>query len=202
MQSQTKNERAKKTLTSRDRQAIATKQRIYEVGINLIQQHGFDGIKINQIAKAAGVSVGTFYHYYTSKLDLFMDLYRAADAYYEETVAVLLEPLGLKDKIQRFFQEYCTIAENTGVDLIRKMYIPDNTLFLARSQGMHQVLLQTVDSAGSEKGLSLKKTSQEHSDDLFLIARGVIFDWALRGGEYDLKEKMKQMLDLYLKEWF
>lgn len=202
MQSQIKNKREKKTLTNRDRQAIATKQRIYEVGIDLIQQHGFDGIKVNQIAKAAGVSVGTFYHYYTSKLDLFMDLYRAADAYYEETVADLLEPFDLKEKIQRFFQEYCMIAEHNGVDLIRKMYIPDNTLFLARSQGMHQVLLQIINCSSSENGFSLEKTSQEHSDDLFLIARGVIFDWALRDGGYDLKEKMRQMLDLYLKEWF
>lgn len=202
MQSHTKNKRTKKTLTSRDRQAIATKQRIYEVGIDLIQQHGFDSIKVNQIAKAAGVSVGTFYHYYTSKLDLFMDLYRVADTYYEETVAGLLEPLDFREKIQHFFQEYCMIAEHNGVDLIRKMYIPDNTLFLARSQGMHQVLLQMLDSASIKNGFSTEKTSQQHSDDLFLIARGVIFDWALRDGEYDLKEKMRQMLDLYLKAWF
>lgn len=58
----------KKKLTSRDRQAIATKKKIYDTGVSLLQQYGFDGVNVSQIAKKAGVSVGTFYHYYTSKM--------------------------------------------------------------------------------------------------------------------------------------
>ena len=59
----------KQKMTSRDIQAQATKDKIYKVGIELIQKYGIDGVNVTQIAKAAGVSVGTFYHYYTSKLD-------------------------------------------------------------------------------------------------------------------------------------
>ena len=36
------------------------------------------------------------------------------------------------------------------------------------------------------------------SDELFLVARGVIFDWALHDGKYDLKSRMERMLDIYL----
>ena len=36
------------------------------------------------------------------------------------------------------------------------------------------------------------------ADELFLIARGVIFDWALHQGEYDLAKKMEKILRIYI----
>lgn len=191
----------KKKLTSRDRQAIATKKKIYDTGVKLLQEYGFDGVNVSQIAKKAGVSVGTFYHYYTSKLDLFMDLYKAADSYYEEEIAEQVTALPYREKIIFFFREYCLLAEKNGVELTRKMYVPGNTLFLGRTDGMHRVLLEILQreqEEGASTAGGTKKTPQETADDLFLIARGVIFDWALRDGSYDLKEKMESMLRVYL----
>lgn len=189
----------KKKLTSRDKQAIATKKKIYKTGIALFQEHGFDGVNVSQIAKSAGVSVGTFYHYYTSKLDLIMDLYRGADTYFEEEVTASAQKLPFREQIKYFFHEYCAMAERNGIELTRKMYVPDNTLFLSRTQGMHQVLLDLIDAAQSAGRFSAEKTPQAVSDELFLIARGVIFDWALREGAYNLQEKMEAMLDIYLQ---
>ncbi len=217
-----------KKLTNRDKQAIATKKKIYEAGIQLLQKQGFDQANVSQIAKSAGVSVGTFYHYYTSKLDLFMDLYRTADTYYEETISQQLSGLPFQKQVILFFREYCQLAENNDVELTRKMYVPDNSLFLGRSQGMHQVLLEIIENAMAEgiiksnacghnpssdvselpqgsarpappKTSHGKSFAQQIADDLFLIARGVIFDWALRSGEYDLKKKMEDMLMVYVE---
>lgn len=188
----------KKKLTNRDRQAIATKKKIYRTGVSLIRKHGFDGVNVTQIAKKAGVSVGSFYHYYTSKLDLFMDLYRSADTYYENEVACRVAELPFREQIKLFFREYCLMAQDNGVQLTKKMYVPDNDLFLSRTQGMHQVLLDILADGQRKGAVKKEKTPQEISDDLFLIARGVIFDWALRDGAYDLLEKMDTMLDIYL----
>ena len=107
----------KQKMTSRDIQAQATKDKIYKVGIELIQKYGIDGVNVTQIAKAAGVSVGTFYHYYTSKLDLFMDLYRSADAYYENQLAGQIRHMAFDEQIQAFFLQYASMAENNGVGL-------------------------------------------------------------------------------------
>lgn len=200
----------KKKLTSRDRQAIATKKKIYDTGVSLLQQYGFDGVNVSQIAKKAGVSVGTFYHYYTSKLDLFMELYKTADTYYEEEIAEQAKTLPYREKIIFFFREYGLLAEKNGVELTRKMYVAGNTLFLGRTEGMHQVLLDIIQQEQEDQGQpeepeegasdtnGTKKTPRETADDLFLIARGVIFDWALRNGAYDLQEKMEAMLRVYL----
>ncbi|MBP2657235.1 MAG: transcriptional regulator, TetR family, partial [Firmicutes bacterium] len=42
-------------LTSRAKQAVETKNRIYECGVNLIGKYGFDQITVEQIASEAGV---------------------------------------------------------------------------------------------------------------------------------------------------
>ena len=187
-----------KQMTSRDKQAQATKNKIYKVGIRLIQKHGLDGINVNQIAKAAGISVGTFYHYYKSKLDLFMDLYRSADAHYENELAVQINGLPFDEKIQAFFKDYAAMAETNGVHLTQKMYIPENTLFISEDRGMHTVLINTISDAQKEGLCSVSKSPEDMADELFLIARGVISDWALHEGSYDLKAKMKEMLSVYI----
>ena len=188
----------KKQMTSRDKQAQATKNKIYKVGIKLIQKHGLDGINVSQIAKAAGISVGTFYHYYKSKLDLFMDLYRSADARYENELAVQISELPFDEKIHAFFRDYAEMAEKNGVQLTQKMYIPENTLFISEDRAMHTILKNAISDAQKEGLCSVSKSPGDTANDLFLIARGVIFDWARHDGSYDLKEKTKEMLSVYI----
>ena len=83
----------------RSRRWDATHQRIYEVALTLFQEHGFEQVHVGQIAKAAGVSVPTFYAHYPSKEHLVMQLPTAHD------FAVLLadQPteLALADRFRR-----------------------------------------------------------------------------------------------------
>ena len=187
-----------KKLTNRDKQAIATRKKIYKIGIKLIQKHGIDGVGVSQIAKAAGVSVGTFYHYYKSKLDLFMDIYRQADDFYEQELAPQLEALPFEEKIQVFFREYAAMAERNGVQLTQKMYIPENTLFISRDTGMHKVLQAVIAEAQASGKCTSTLMPEDLAAELFITARGVVFDWALHEGQYDMKEKMEKMLGIYI----
>ena len=63
----------------RSRRWDATHQRIYEIALTLFQDHGFEQVSVGQIAKAAGVSVPTFYAHYPSKEHLVMQLPTAHD---------------------------------------------------------------------------------------------------------------------------
>jgi AcrR family transcriptional regulator len=63
----------------RSRRWEATHQRIYAVALTLFQDHGFEQVSVGQIAKAAGVSVPTFYAHYPSKEHLVMQLPTAHD---------------------------------------------------------------------------------------------------------------------------
>jgi AcrR family transcriptional regulator len=55
-----------KRITSRQAQAIKTRNKILKTTIDLMQKKGFDNITIETISKKAGVSVGSFYYYFKS----------------------------------------------------------------------------------------------------------------------------------------
>jgi AcrR family transcriptional regulator len=58
-----------------DRKKQITKQRqeqILEAALQVFSRRGFDGATIPDIAREAGIAVGTIYNYYPSKRDLFV----------------------------------------------------------------------------------------------------------------------------------
>lgn len=62
-----KNDQAGKQnqeLTSRKKQALRTRQKIFKKTMELGTQKGFAALKITDVCKAANISVGTFYHYF------------------------------------------------------------------------------------------------------------------------------------------
>jgi len=52
------------------RTAPDARRRLLEAGLRLLDQRGLDGINTNQVARAAGVGVGTYYAHFRDKQDL------------------------------------------------------------------------------------------------------------------------------------
>ncbi|HET9477347.1 MAG TPA: TetR/AcrR family transcriptional regulator [Dehalococcoidia bacterium] len=50
------------------------RERIMSATVDLIREHGFPELRIEEIVERAGLSVGTFYLYFDSKADLFVAL--------------------------------------------------------------------------------------------------------------------------------
>jgi AcrR family transcriptional regulator len=63
----------------RSRKWDETHRRIYDSAMALYQEHGFDAVSVGQIAKAAKVSVPTFYAHYPSQEHIIMQLPTAED---------------------------------------------------------------------------------------------------------------------------
>ena len=58
----------------RDRQREETKARLYEAALQSFRDHGVSATKIDDIARFAGVSRGTFYFHYPAKEDVLLQL--------------------------------------------------------------------------------------------------------------------------------
>jgi len=50
------------------------KQQILDQGLKAFAENNFEDASLNLILEAAGVSKGTFYHYYQDKMDLYLEL--------------------------------------------------------------------------------------------------------------------------------
>jgi TetR/AcrR family transcriptional regulator, fatty acid metabolism regulator protein len=57
----------------RQRRAVATRRRIYEAAMAEYARVGLDVARVEDIVAAAGVSWGTFFHYFPAKEDVLLD---------------------------------------------------------------------------------------------------------------------------------
>ncbi|MHB8780616.1 MAG: TetR/AcrR family transcriptional regulator [Candidatus Geothermincolia bacterium] len=68
-----------------------TVQRLLEAARVEFARHGYDGVRTPEVARRAGVSVGTLYRYFVDKRDL---LYELTEDLVERDESLVFEPLG------------------------------------------------------------------------------------------------------------
>ncbi|AJQ25644.1 TetR/AcrR family transcriptional regulator [Pelosinus fermentans] len=186
-------------LTSRAKQAVETKNRIYECGVNLIGKYGFDQITVEQIASEAGVSVGTYYYYFESKFELFKEMFKRADEYFLNKIADNLESNIALEQIVEFFEKYADFTYENGIEIVKKIYISNNKMFITENRPMQTILQSIIEKGQSSGEIPKSMSSIELTNMLFLVGRGVIFDWCLRDGNINLKTTMKKVMGIVTK---
>ncbi len=189
-----------KKMTTRTKQAIASKNKIYKCGEKLIQKYGFDSVTVEQIAKKAGVSVGTYYYYYESKMALLREAFNKADKYFLEQVEGKLTETGCKKRIVEFFDIYADYTLKDGIDVIKKFYTSENKMFIVDGRGMQTVLTNIIKAGHKNNEISNDSAPEALTKMLFVVARGIIFDWCLHDGKTDLKTQMKEIMEIMTKQ--
>ena len=67
-----------------------TKEKIVQAAIQLFQNRGYEGTTSNEIAAEAGVSVGSFYVYFTDKRQLLLSIFdRLADEMFKNIFEIV-----------------------------------------------------------------------------------------------------------------
>ncbi|MBP2659518.1 MAG: TetR family transcriptional regulator [Firmicutes bacterium] len=194
----------KKNLNSRQQQAIHTKNKLYNIALELIDAKGYDNIKIDDICKKAEVSVGSFYNYFKSKNDILIEIYKRGDDYFRNEVANKIDNPNAADQILDYFRYYAKYNVTSGIDTTKQLYTSHNKLFIAKKRYM-QVLLQDIIQKGQARNQLVKDlTPEEITEYLFIAARGVVYNWCLHDGEYDLEEAMlnymKRIIETFVNQ--
>lgn len=177
----------KQKLTKRQIQAQNTQKHVYKTAVELMKKNGFDNITVQQICNKANVSVGTFYNCFKSKNDILEEIFKLADDYFYNVVANKLKQRNTVDKIIQFFRYYATYNMSDGIDLSKQLYTTKNKLFITKGRYM-QTILQNIIEEGQQKGeIHTNMTPEEIVEFLFISVRGVVYDWCLHDGQYDLE---------------
>lgn len=182
-------------LNNRQLQAINTKNKIYKIAIELMDKKGYENIKIEDICKKAGVSVGSFYNCFKSKNDILIEIYKRGDDYFLNEVANNLSSEHFIDKIVEYFGYYAKYNIEVGIDTMKQLYNSNNKLFITKGRYM-QSLLQDIIQQGQEKNeVSKDMSSEDITEYLFIAARGIIYNWCLHDGNYGLWEAMNKYMN-------
>lgn len=200
-----------KELTNRQKQAIATKQKLYDTVMRLGEKKNFADIRVVDICSEANVSVGTFYHYYPSVSAVFQEQYQAYDKYIVEAINNDSKNCVTEyDCILRLFELKYEYVSNSGVQMIVRQYSGQfaqiesaNSVFYSKERVTYKTLINLLISGQKKGDFRLDDSPEFIANAMLIYSRGITIDWALQNGSYDLKERGLQyirfMLDKLVK---
>lgn len=186
---------------TRHQQAEETKRHIFDTALALLDSRGFESITVRDIVKEANVSIGSFYHYFSSKLDVYYETYHLADEYFDTVVKPTLAGKPLKEAILLYFDYYAKYSnEITGLALTKVLYNSQNKYFDRESEtGMHKVLEDLLQQGIDRKELLSKEPACEIAQFFLTAVRGKIYNWCTNDGAYDLREGVREYVKKLLK---
>jgi len=184
----------KKSITKRQEQAMETKERIYLAAINLMDKKGFENFTVADISSEAGVSVGAFYHHFTSKNDILAEIFHKADEYFSTQVVSSLGKKSIPNKIITYFDHYAKFNVSSGVELTRQLFNPKIKFFVKKDRPMLTILERLIQEGQENKEIRADEDPEELSRFLFVMARGVVFEWSIYDGSYDLEATMHKYI--------
>lgn len=190
-------------MNKRQLQAIDTHQKILKTALSLMTKYGYSNVTIRDICKEADVAIGTFYIYFKSKGDIFSTMYNEADAYFSKEVFNTINKHNGSaiDKIVEFFVQYAKYNESTGLDGVRLLYNSENKWFVIKGRQMQEVLKNIILSCQEAGDLTDKMSAQQMTEWMFIAARGVVYDWCLHDGKYDLQQFIAEYFKVFIKSF-
>lgn len=177
------------------RKTKVTKEYVFNAAIQVMEKKGAENTTIRDICKRADISIGTFYNYFKTKNDIFYEIYKSADELFLNTVKKLLKDGTAEEKIISYFRHYAKLNIDTGLEEAKLLYNPTNQWFLKR-RAMQEILSDIIKQGQDDGELTTRMTADEMVEFLFVLMRGVCYNWCISNGNYDLEEKMIS----YLKE--
>lgn len=180
---------AEENKTKRQLQAEQTKLKLFNTAVELLAERDFDSITIRDIVTRANVSIGTFYNYYSTKLEVFYETYQVADHYFNQVVAPQLTQPTCAERVLCFFEHYARYSsELTDRKMTRLLYGPDNPWFNRPQRDSLVGVLVQVLQQGLDSGelASHGDTASDIASWMMISIRGLTYNWCTTDGAYDL----------------
>lgn len=181
----------KEKLTSRDLQARETREKLLRTSMELIAKEGYRNVTIQRICKECGVSVGTFYQYFSAKRDIIVLMDRDHNEYLG-SVCQIDPDKSARELYLEFVEKYMERIESSGLTLSKSLLLgqlEDNVGDDEAGVQLQREFLGKVLAQGREKGeFSPDAMGDEEFFEMFSVAiNGILVTWFLNPESVDLK---------------
>jgi TetR/AcrR family transcriptional regulator, fatty acid metabolism regulator protein len=187
-------------MNQRQINALQTKEKIYEVALQLFIENGFENVSITDITQQVGMAKGTFYTHFKSKDQIVVEHYKKIDDHYEITFNKLSTEQTNYDKIMLILREGFLYTEEIGKEILRVVLInqisgKEDIPYVMDSRRKIYTILLNLMRNGQQAG---EFCSERDANDLVLAIlqhySGVYMRWCLLEEDESLSEiGMKSM---------
>ncbi len=170
---------------------------IFEAALQCFTETGYAATTMDSIAAKATISKGGMYHYFSSKKELFLNLFRyRMRKYFEEMksylkkedspelrIRTLVEKAGQILKQNEDFYRFCLVflSQGTRDEIIRAIM----TEFYKDSVGTFKGLIEEGIAGGSFKHIDADKTARA----IYFLVMGVYFTYFSVDADFDVVEQ-------------
>ncbi|MEJ8735629.1 TetR/AcrR family transcriptional regulator [Mediterraneibacter sp. ICN-202921] len=191
-----------KPQTNRQKQALATKQKIFTCALALFAKKAYETITVQEICSTAEVSVGAFYHHFKSKDDILEEGYHLFDAQTEEEWEHS-HPDASIDRIRFLVSIQTNSMRKMGpfaaMQYFKNQLSCSEKYILNPSRFFYQKIQESIQS-GIDSAV-LNGSAAEITEEILCLTRGIIYDWGLHEGSYSLENRTAKMLDILLEHY-
>ena len=185
-------------LTPRKKQALEMRRHIQKTALELFQREGFERVSIQDIARAAGCSVGNIYHYFKSKDELAIQVTDHVDAAYLAWAEEHRDYAGTAlDKLLDFVADSLEISRREEVlytSFVHGLKYPEQGILAFREDRVwFRVLRELVEGAKAQGAIPDRVPTGELVRELVILHRGVLFQWRIEGEGFPLAPTGRSM---------
>jgi TetR/AcrR family transcriptional repressor of nem operon len=189
-----------------------TKERILEIGAEIIHQKGYNHTGIQEVLKAANVPKGSFYNYFNNKEDFGLQIIDYFTAHYRRMVKSILEDAALEplERIRQFlaaFMDHFQSDAYTGGCPIGNLAQEMGNLSPVFRAKLLETMNQMVEAysrvlAEAQAAGAISKSLDVRETAVFIVAgwHGAIIQMKLTKNRAPLENHRKFIFDHILKK--
>lgn len=184
-----------------------SRSKIVKAAWQLFHDKGFAGTTEEDIIREARVSKEEFQAEFENKNALTETLDQLFDQRYAELIVEMNPRLNHYEKLLFLNRElFDMIQKRVPVDMLAHMYSSQmegaGQKSLMSKDRLYYKLLDQIFQEGQSKGeFTTANTYGEMSDMYATLERGLLYDWCVKDGGYDLTGYSQKMMPMYLKEF-
>lgn len=187
-----------------------SQKKILVAALSLLEREGYQSLTVRKICEEAGCALGTFYHSFKSRDDILSFLILNEYNRFKEEKKEVLKELGPLEKITELLSDMVLHFTAFGIGFLEEFFTPKNKTINHSIHGRLDQRYAVVENIKSElwraeKAGILKNREQPEEifiDRLYLdiesIFYGVVFNWTINNGMFDIVQVFRRELGIYL----
>lgn len=204
---------AKKKELERIAKTKEEKDKIVKAATDIMNKYGYKYVTVRSVCEEAGITTGKFYRQFENKDMLLIYLTRNGFDIYREENEEQLKNMSYIEQLINIYQWYVTYFTNFGVEFACNYFNANNQFLKHRrspeadylegnlQRSLAYITYQLVINAQKEGSISAEADAQLVYRELDIVTYGVIFEWCLSGGDFEIGPSavslIKKILDSY-----
>lgn len=181
----------------------STKEAILTTAIKLFNEHGFEQVTINQICKEIQVTKTTFYYHFKSKDELVSNYFSVENMVSNDELLNILTVTDYVEQVLEAMGIFVKHMVRSGVEMTKENYrihLRNQMLPLDKSKSplLSQIIPSLIQRAQDAGQIQNPASAEDLLDTMCNTANGVILNWAITGGSFDVLAEVRMRFEILL----